>query len=159
MLKKQKQNIYKKLFFTFSYSILILLFCISCGKYEEGPSFSLISKKKRLVGDYIVEKYFIDDNKINMDEDLGILNYKINYNDDGTGSTIIERQGDHSSEELFEWRFDEDKEYLHERLIFSNDEYGKWITNKKIIRLTKNELWVRYERDIAEDEELHLKKQ
>lgn len=51
----------KKLLFAIFATAIISTLITSCGKYEEGPKFSLASKKSRLCGDWTIEKATYDD--------------------------------------------------------------------------------------------------
>lgn len=129
--------------------LFLLNFIVSCGKYEEGPAFSLLTKQSRLAGDYEVESYYINDEEINLTEDLNIISYIVSYDRDGTGTRKIEMQGN-TLEEEFEWKFCDNKEYLHERIKISDELYTEWTKNKKILRLSRNQLWVKYENPMEE---------
>ena len=48
----------KKIFYALT--ILVGLQLASCGKYEEGPGFSLRSKTARLAGEWTIEKATVD---------------------------------------------------------------------------------------------------
>ena len=45
----------------FILSLTLLLVASSCKKYEDGPSFSLRSKKERLSNNWKINKYFVGD--------------------------------------------------------------------------------------------------
>ena len=116
----------------FLLSILSLLFVLSaCKKYEEGPAFSLLTKKARITGSWKAEKvisksgvmefvYYDEVMKILKDGDYEFL----------VGSSI---------EITGIWDFSQDKEYL--RLNYGEDGINN-IVEYKIIRLKSKELWL-----------------
>lgn len=138
------------------FCLVALLALTTCGKYEEGPKFSLLTKQTRLVGDYTVDKYLINGIEMSLSEDLGIIEYSVSYLDNGKGERIIEMQS-HTLTEKFEWKFSESKEYLNERIKVSEETYTNWIENQKILRLTNKELWVIFESE-TEEIEIHYSK-
>jgi hypothetical protein len=105
----------------------------SCGKYEDGPNFSLRSKKARVVGDWNVKTIgstLLDDNygtTVNMEFDKnGSFTQTINYSY-GTYNYSYSYAGD--------WDFSSNKEHL---LITAD---GNTDT-LEIKRLTNNEMWL-----------------
>jgi hypothetical protein len=105
----------------------------SCGKYEDGPNFSLRSKKARVVGDWNVKTIgstVLDDNygtTVNMEFDKnGSFTQTINYSY-GTYNYSYSYAGD--------WDFSSNKEHL---LITAD---GNTDT-LEIKRLTNNEMWL-----------------
>ncbi|MDD2634913.1 MAG: hypothetical protein PHW82_05380 [Bacteroidales bacterium] len=127
-----------------------------CNKYEDGPLISLKSPEKRIVGEYIVEAYLINDEFINLN-DIGISEYQINFNKDGSGKTII-TSNNYTSESYFEWELDEKKENYRERYKGQNNEWGVWSKYKKILKLTNTEFWFT-DNNLQETTEFHLIKQ
>jgi hypothetical protein len=105
----------------------------SCGKYEDGPNFSLRSKKARVVGDWnlkTIGSTVLDDNygtTVNMEFDKnGSFTQTINYSY-GTYNYSYSYAGD--------WDFSSNKEHL---LITAD---GNTDT-LEIKRLTNNEMWL-----------------
>jgi hypothetical protein len=100
----------------------------SCGKYEDGPGFSLLSKKSRIVGDWEVKS-------------LGstILNtgYGIDMSFEKNGSMLFTYSYAGSGNETYagSWDFASDKE----NLIITLDGEA---TVFEIKRLTNKELWI-----------------
>ncbi|MFN6945951.1 MAG: lipocalin family protein [Cytophagaceae bacterium] len=104
----------------------------SCGKYEEGPNFSLASKKGRITNTWKLAEIYDDGVKEELDADeVEILDIK---KDDAF--TWTHTHDDHSDIEKGTWSFDSSKEHLV--LTFDDGEKEEF----KILRLTKNELWV-----------------
>jgi hypothetical protein len=105
----------------------------SCGKYEDGPNFSLRSKKARVVGDWnlkTIGSTVLDDNygtTVNMEFDKnGSFTQTINYSY-GTYNYSYSYAGD--------WDFSSNKEHL---LITAD---GNTDT-LEIKRLTNKEMWL-----------------
>lgn len=105
----------------------IMLGTVSCGKYEDGPGFSLKSKKARLVGEWEVvevEDTDLDDEdlKINLEFDKdGDMKFKYTY----YGYTYSEK-GD--------WEWEDGKASIEVDL----DGYS---TEWEILKLTSEEFW------------------
>jgi hypothetical protein len=120
--------------------ICLSAFIFSCNKYEDGPFISFKSVEKRIAGDYNVDKYMINGEVISL-TDQGISQYRVVYNEDGTGKTYITIN---SSEQIsdFEWETDEKNEKIRERFLGLNQEWSAWSEYNQIKRLTKDEFWV-----------------
>lgn len=130
---------------------------ISCNKYEDGPSLSLLSAKKRITGTFILEKVIINDNEVSF-ENLGIIEEKITYNKNGTGKEVIKMYHFPNVESEIEWEFDKKKENIRKRVKALNGIWSNWGNYNKILRLTKKELWI-VEQNSIEPIEYHYKKQ
>jgi hypothetical protein len=88
-----------------------------CGKYEDGPNFSLLTKKQRLTGDWEVERW-VPYGSSNM---IGNgLNIDIEFDKDGDFDlriveTVYSNYGGYYSQALQykgEWEFSSDKEEI-----------------------------------------------
>ncbi len=121
-------------------SIVLVMFFSSCNKYEDGPILSLKSPEKRIQGDYIVDKYLINETEVSL-ADQGITEYRVIYNSDGTGTSYI-TVNNNTLETEFQWEFDEKKEVIRERSLGLNNEWSAWSDYKQILRLTKDEFWI-----------------
>ena len=125
---------------------LLYLFIIAsvifsaCNKYEEGPFLSLSSAEKRIAGDYNLDKYYINDEEICLN-DIGVSEYRFVYNKDGTGISYITIYG-YTSETNFKWEFDDKKENIREQVEGLTGEWSTWGNYKQILKLTKDELWI-----------------
>lgn len=118
-----------------SLALLAMTFVLgSCSKYEEGPAFSLRTKKARLAGEWKADKY-IDSN-----------GNEENANDDGTieftkDNTFIVKSGNFSTTGT--WEFTKDKEYLETEFTYTSGGVTVTETNEsKILRLKNDELWL-----------------
>lgn len=105
-------------------AIVIALNFSSCGKYEDGPSFSLMSKTSRLTGEWEVVKY----DNVAPDDDI-ILEFE----KDGDFSLTYEYDG-YSYSYDGEWSWEEGKEEIE---IEVDGDKSTW----EVQRLTNNELW------------------
>jgi hypothetical protein len=119
------------------FGILAGLLFSSCGKYDEGPNFSLRSKKSRLVNVWVIDKVMQD----GEDVTAMILESNPNYSMDiRKDNTVIITQYDEDLGQMVEnkgkWEFSKDKEEVE----FSDDETGQ-ISTEEILRLTNNEFW------------------
>ena len=120
-----------KIYLFLSIAVIISLAITSCGKYEDGPGFSLLSKTARMTNKWELKS--VDGETIPAGE--AVLDLKkdgsMSINEDGY---IIDGS----------WEFSSDKEDL--RLSIFGDE-----VDLKIRRLTNKELWLENE---LEDNEL-----
>ena len=64
----------------------------SCAKYEEGPSFTLLTKKMRLTGDWTVSEMTVD----GQSQDISSINTTASINNDGTYTLTIEDNNSYS---------------------------------------------------------------
>lgn len=108
-------------------TVITVLNFQSCSKYEDGPSFSLRTKKARLVGDWEVvrigsENYPSEGYSIEMSfEDNGDFEFKYSYL-----TYSYTYSGD--------WEFSSDKEDLEITVDGISQDF-------EILRLTNDELW------------------
>jgi hypothetical protein len=99
----------------------------SCGKYEEGPGFSLRSKKARVVGEWVIEKTIYN----GVETSTGFDGITIEFKKDNTYTASFMGMTDNGK-----WDFDSKKENLE----ITDDTGDK--TVEKILRLTNKELWL-----------------
>lgn len=129
-----------------------------CKKYEEGPSLSLRTKKKRLAREWVIEDYFRNGN--NETSQLLISNYVENYTKEGVHTrSYNDKNGDLISE-TGQWQFDNDKEQISVTGVGSIEWTDQTSTVSSssyvILRLTSKELWYYYENG-GNKHEIHLK--
>lgn len=112
----------------------------SCGKYDDGPGFSLASKKSRLTGGWELEKY-----KVNgISQDISNMSLDIEFEKDGDYNTsavtrVTNNYGYSYNYTYFtsgDWEFSADKEEIE----FEDNDGDKF--DWEIKRLTNKELWV-----------------
>lgn len=110
----------------------------SCGKYEEGPAFSLMTKKARVVGTWTMVEMSVNGEV----QDIEGLVIKSTMEKDGTGNYSYTESGVTVTSDL-EWEFDEEKEHLRTRTKEVDEtEFGDW-EDGEILRLTNSECWVK----------------
>jgi hypothetical protein len=113
-----------KYFFLF---LLPLFALASCGKYEDGPGFSLRTKKARLTGTWNIEK--VEGQSLDSGESI-----EWTFEKDGTFKFVYKENGDVDTANGT-WDFSSDKEDL--RLTV----FGFTVTFE-ILRLTNKDLWM-----------------
>ena len=115
-------------------AIVSLLAVSSCGKYEEGPGVSLLTKKARLTGVWDVKEY-ISGNTTTTDNSDDTFEFVKD------GSFII-KSGSTSTEGT--WEFTSDKEKLKTAFSYTIGSTTYTSTDEStIIRLTNTELWTK----------------
>ncbi|MCF8297194.1 MAG: lipocalin family protein [Saprospiraceae bacterium] len=111
-------------------AVVIMLNFNSCGKYDDGPKFSLKTKTSRLVGEWEVVK--VDGDKI-TDADFILEfekggDFKATYTYEDYGSTYTDVYDG-------EWEWDSKKEVI--KVDFDDGYNADW----EVMRLTNDELW------------------
>jgi hypothetical protein len=118
-------------------AVIITAFVLgSCGKYEEGPAFSLKSKKARLAGTWQIEKVLENGKEVPLEEGDD-LNMTWTFEKDGTGKVNLTFGQSYSMD--MEWKFSDNKEELQMRTKFGS-EWSEW-ESMEILRLTNKEFW------------------
>ena len=116
---------------TLALSVMLLVLA-GCGKYDDGPKFSMRSKQGRLVGTWKVEKTIFTMNGI-VTETAG----------DGNAITKFEKNGNfkisitNETDLIGKWKFFGDDEL---ELTYDSDPENPLIIN--ILRLKHKELWL-----------------
>ncbi len=145
----------------FSTLLALLITFGGCGKYEEGPDFSLRTKKARITGIWKIDKMYINDQEQTIDE--GMNTARIDVMKDGTGKISVSIQGLTLAFDI-DWKFSDDKLSLIisttsvELLTF----YPDIIAEHEILRLTNTECWLRNSRttqDVTVVTVTHLEKE
>jgi len=121
-----------------------------CKKYEEGPAFSLRSKKDRVVGKWKVKKYL--ENGTDQTSSLTSLNFRIEFKKDGKAIQSFSSPTFGTFSEEFKWEFDDDKEKL---IFIFNSGGNEYKIEYKILRLKHKELWLKQSNG-TNVQELHL---
>jgi hypothetical protein len=120
----------KKIFMIF---FTIAVFATSCGKYEEGPSFSMKSKTKRLSREWIVDKVIENEIEITSTYNMMFPNHTMLFLDYGSLKETIGL-----TEMAKGWKWGEDKETI----IVSFSLLGVQRSDTFYIRrLTSKEFW------------------
>ena len=144
----------KPLIFLAAAAITVLNFQ-SCKKYDDGPAFSLRSKKARLTGEWELvkingqtpEQHNSNDNTTYTNYDLeiefesdGDLTYSINrsyINYYGSPYGSYSYNGSNSYSLNGEWEWEDNKEAIE---ITINSPFGNLVVEGEITKLTNNEL-------------------
>ncbi len=106
-----------------------------CGKYEEGPELSLMSKKARVTGEWEVTKMLGDDGE---EYDMGNMDMTWTFEKDGSFASAMTFEYDGVSltnDEKGEWEFSEDKEEL-------DIEIDGDVESFEILRLSNKEMFL-----------------
>ena len=107
------------------YILITIGFLASCKKYEQGPSISFLSKKKRLVKVWRVENVFNPDNIVQVYDFEGTIEFK-------EDKTYREITPDYTL--LGDWDFSPNKEHVNV--------YNPGLISFRILKLEKNNLWL-----------------
>lgn len=123
---------------TITWSILILVFVTGCKKYEEGPGFSLRSKKERVANNWKIVYAYDYKDSIDVTQDYVGETWEFTkwgeFTERDNGS--IDKTGT--------WEFANDKERITIKFPLDVDNYD-------ILKLREDEIWLK-----DTDEELHL---
>ena len=114
---------------------LLLAFVVSCGKYEEGPGISLLSKKNRITNVWSLSSRMTNSQTTNLSNST----WKVEINDDETYNSQATYLGIPFLNESGIWKFSTDKSQLLTTPSGSSNT-DSW----EIIRLTKDELKLKY---------------
>ena len=121
------------LFLLFACALIINL--TSCGKYEEGPSFSLVSKKNRITNTWNLTEQTTN----GQTDDLSNFTWQVNIKEDDTYTSTASYWNIPLINESGSWRFSDDKLNL---LTTPNGSANT--ASWEILRLTKDEFKIRW---------------
>jgi hypothetical protein len=132
------------------FTAFAMLFLVSCGKYEDGPDFTLRSKTARIAGSWTLEKYMVDGVDLTSQVTSADLALSLKYDKDGSYTEVRFLSGQVVSTKSGTWKFSLNKENLVVTLTSGT------VTAYKILRLTNSELWLQetYGGDVSE---IHFK--
>lgn len=108
---------------------LLLVIVSSCGKYEEGPEFTVLTKKQRLVGEWQIEEATVNGAAVDPDS---YSEYTLIFERDGTARITYGALTYKGT-----WEFIDDKKKLRS-IGLTGDE-----VESTIIRLTNKQLWLK----------------
>jgi hypothetical protein len=141
----------KKLFSLSMVAIFAIALMFSgCGKYDDGPKFSLASKKGRVVNVWKIEKYIVNGTEIPADPSWE--NSSTEFTKDGKVIDTWSSGGVTLTSSTDTWAFGSKKETLE---ITSTSGSVSVTTAYKILRLKGNELWTE-ETDGSNKYEVHM---
>jgi hypothetical protein len=118
----------------YAFVILAGLQFASCGKYEEGPGFSLRSKTGRLAGEWTIEKMTVDGQDITAFAAALITNTEFTKDGDYT-VTGMDLFSSEPFTEKSKWAFSDDNSKVE--LTFEDGSKS----SIEILRLTNSEFW------------------
>jgi len=128
------------------FTAFAMLFLVSCGKYEDGPDFTLRSKTARIAGSWALDK-FIEDG-VDLTSQVTASGYSISFDftKDGSYSEAEYVSGQLVGTNSGAWKLSLNKENLVVTLTNGT------VTAYKILRLTNSELWLQetYGGDVTE---------
>lgn len=119
-----------------------LMIGTSCKKYEEGPSFSLRTKKARIVNTWTVEKTVVDGTEYTTTEQER-SNSTLEIKKDGTFTSTSSDGNGGSTSISGTWEFGDKKESIKTTFTFG----GVSTTNESTIILLKNKEWATEDSD------------
>jgi hypothetical protein len=125
------------------------LMLTSCGKYDEGPKFSLSGKKSRVVNVWKQEKSFY--NGIEQPVDPDWANESMELTKDYKRIDTYYSNGVTTTSSDITWALDSKKESI----IFSSSGFS---FTYKILRLKSNELWLEFTFGTDKSEEHYVSK-
>ncbi|MPL99801.1 hypothetical protein SDC9_46022 [bioreactor metagenome] len=118
--------------------IVTTLNFVSCGKYEEGPEFSIIPKKARLTGEWEVVKV----GDYNTDPSVSVI---LDFEKDGDFDYTYEYGSGYNYGYSGEWEWEDHKEIIEVEL-------DGYVMDWEVLRLTNDELWFEYDNEVWECE-------
>ena len=127
-------------------SVILFMFT-ACSKYEDGPEFTLLTKKARITGEWQVDEVVVNGTALTeFDDYAGTMTFE----KDGTGS-----YSNAGVTTEIEWEFSDDKEAVKVKMKF----LGGWTdwTETEILRLTNSEFWT-IETTLGVTTEIHYTK-
>ena len=126
----------KKLSLLFALAAMFVF--AGCGKYEDGPGFSLRSKEARIKGTWAIEKYYENGVDITADFLADGTTVTIEFTKDGSYSTTLSYTflgQTYTETETGSWVLTNDDAYLT-----MTDSQGD-ASSVRILRLTNSEMW------------------
>lgn len=112
---------------------LIILISYGCTKYDDGPAFSLRTKKARLTGEWELEEIIVNGVSQALDSDYDMI-WEFERNGDFTQTMDY---GAYSYNYNGEWEFDDNGEELE-----IESSYSGINQTFEIKRLSSNDLWL-----------------
>jgi hypothetical protein len=118
---------------------LLTIVFFACNKYEEGPSFSLRTKKHRLVNTWAIDKYYVNGSDSTVAFLTEYVNYIYTLNNNNSYSIKYSYNNVIQQTITGTWDWADGKE----QLILSQTQPVATNT-QNILRLKESELWVEY---------------
>lgn len=121
-------------------------FLFGCGKYEEGPFFSLRTKKMRVTGEWEMDEIVVD----NQNYTSAYNFFEIEFTNDNDFTERVQVGGFETFTSEGEWEFKRGKEEIE----LDYDDGTR--VDFTIIRLTNTELWIEFSNDFDGDSNQEL---
>jgi hypothetical protein len=137
------------------FAAFAVLFLVSCGKYEDGPGFSLRSKSSRIAGSWTIDKKLENGVDVTSEWVGNGIDHTYEFTKDGAYKSTTTYGSGIVNVEEGSWELTNNDEDL--TVIYSNPS-STWTDTLtyKILRLTNSEMW--YSRSNGtETLETHLK--
>lgn len=115
---------------------LLFFVIVSCNKYENGPSFSLLSKKSRVVGDWKLKETLLNDQAFSVNNNVLSNTYSFTKQNEYIISGMANQN--QPSEQKGTWAFGDKKETLITVVDGVTDTWD-------ISRLKNKSLWLKKE--------------
>lgn len=114
--------------------VLSIFILTSCSKYEEGPKVNFVAKKERITNKWTPISTFINGIDVSLEYQGDILELTKEDN-----FTLITKYGD-----VFhgDWEFSNEKQNVIIRTYYHNSSDAAEVTEWKIIKLRKGQLWL-----------------
>ncbi|MCX7863119.1 MAG: hypothetical protein N2449_09020 [Bacteroidales bacterium] len=122
----------------FIFTVAVAFIFSSCGKYEDGPAFSLASKKSRVVNVWQLDKSFHNGVEVQLSAD-DKDDYMEFTKDNKLKITWVGQGQTYTVEGT--WEFDDKKENLITKITYMG---VTSVDTSKILRLKSNEMWLEY---------------
>ncbi len=111
----------------------------SCGKYEDGPLFSLASRKGRVVNEWNVERYFENNQDVTNDFFEAYVSFQFIFERNNSAVIRFIETGKTVTTSINgTWEFDSTQEFIF--LDTPDERY-----ELRILRLKQRQLWFEYE--------------
>ena len=140
----------------FTSIFILILFFSSCKKYENGPAFSLLSKKERVANTWAIQ--MVKENGVDKTNDYRNVfqNYKLIMDKNNMKYTLTYKLlGIADYSETGSWDLSSDKLFL----VLTKDGTASSpssTSNWKILKLKEKELWIETNTNSSTLTELHL---
>ncbi len=128
----------------FLWAIILVMFS-ACGRYDDGPDFSLRSKKDRLSGLWQMQSLYQDGNDVSSNYSDLINSTQYGFYGDGNGIYFFR-----GWETYYKWSFVDNKTKI--KLSFTLPDNQIKENYWTILRLTNQELWVSIDDTLGYDE-------
>lgn len=134
---------------SFAAAAVIVLLLSSCSKFEDGPKFSLRTKKARLTNDWVMDKVFINDVDKTSDYAAFYNGFVLSIKKDETYTTTSPNGNTSGT-----WELGEDKDDIR---FQQTTPAGNGEVSYRILRLTNKEFWGRLQLSNGDTQKIYYK--